>query len=73
MPGLDQSANPFSGGIPSDVRITTRYVEDDFTSAILAVVHETGHALYERGLPTAYARQPVGEAVGTAVLTKASP
>ena len=64
---LDQSAHPFSGGTPTDVRITTRYVEDDFTSAILAVVHETGHALYERGLPPAYARLPVGEAAGMAV------
>jgi carboxypeptidase Taq len=64
---LDQSAHPFSGGTPTDVRITTRYLEDDFTSAILAVVHETGHALYELGLPTAYARQPVGEAAGMAV------
>jgi carboxypeptidase Taq len=64
---LDQSAHPFSGGTPTDVRITTRYSEDDFTSAILAVVHETGHALYERGLPAAYARQPVGEAAGMAV------
>ncbi len=64
---LDQSAHPFSGGTPSDVRITTRYVEEDFTSAILAVVHETGHALYERGLPTAYARLPVGQAAGMAV------
>jgi carboxypeptidase Taq len=64
---LDQSAHPFSGGTPTDVRITTRYVEDDPTSAILAVVHETGHALYERGLPAAYARQPVGEAAGMAV------
>jgi carboxypeptidase Taq len=64
---LDQSAHPFSGGTPTDVRITTRYVEDDPTSAILAVVHETGHALYERGLPEAYARQPVGEAAGMAV------
>ena len=64
---LDQSAHPFSGGTPTDVRITTRYLEDDFTSAILAVVHETGHALYERGLPTAYARLPVGEAAGMAV------
>ena len=33
---------------------------------ILAVVHETGHALYERGLPSAYARQPVGDAAGMA-------
>jgi carboxypeptidase Taq len=64
---LDQSAHPFSGGTPTDVRITTRYDEDDFTSAVLAVVHETGHALYERGLPPAYARLPVGEAAGMAV------
>jgi carboxypeptidase Taq len=64
---LDQSAHPFSGGTPTDVRITTRYLEDDCTSAILAVVHETGHALYERGLPSAYARLPVGEAAGMAV------
>ena len=63
---LDRSAHPFSGGTPSDVRITTRYVEADFTQAVLAVVHETGHALYERGLPQAYARQPVGEAAGMA-------
>lgn len=64
---LDQSAHPFSGGTPTDVRMTTRYVEDDFASAILAVVHETGHALYERGLPEAFARLPVGEAAGMAV------
>jgi carboxypeptidase Taq len=64
---LDQSAHPFSGGTPTDVRITTRYSEDDLTQAILAVVHETGHALYERGLPPAYARLPVGEAAGMAV------
>jgi carboxypeptidase Taq len=63
---LDRSAHPFSGGTPSDVRITTRYVESDFTQAVLAVVHETGHALYERGLPADYARQPVGEAAGMA-------
>ncbi|HET6306305.1 MAG TPA: carboxypeptidase M32 [Rhodopila sp.] len=63
---LDQSAHPFSGGTPTDVRITTRYDEADFASAILAVVHEVGHALYERGLPQGYARLPVGEAAGMA-------
>ena len=63
---LDRSAHPFSGGTPTDVRITTRYDEADFTQAVLAVVHETGHALYERGLPAAYARLPVGEAAGMA-------
>ena len=63
---LDRSAHPFSGGTKTDVRITTRYDQADFTQAVLAVVHETGHALYERGVPTAYARQPVGEAAGMA-------
>jgi carboxypeptidase Taq len=63
---LDRSEHPFSGGTSTDVRITTRYAEDDFTQAVLAVVHETGHALYERGLPKSWQRQPVGEAAGMA-------
>lgn len=63
---LDRSAHPFTGGTPSDVRITSRYDATDFTQAVLALVHETGHALYERGLPEAWARQPVGEAAGMA-------
>ncbi len=64
---LDRSAHPFSGGTRTDVRITTRYDEADFASAVLAVVHETGHALYERGLPAAFDRQPVGDAAGMAM------
>ncbi len=63
---LDRSAHPFSGGTRTDVRITTRYDEADFAPAVLAAVHETGHALYERGLPAAFDRQPVGEAAGMA-------
>ncbi len=63
---LDRSTHPFCGGTPSDVRITTRYDEADFAQSLLGVLHETGHALYERGLPEAYARQPVGEAAGMA-------
>jgi carboxypeptidase Taq len=63
---LDRSAHPFCGGTPTDVRITTRYDEADFSRSLLGVLHETGHALYERGLPAAHARQPVGEAAGMA-------
>ncbi len=63
---LDRSAHPFTGGSPTDVRITSRYTENDFTQAVLAVIHETGHALYERGLPEAWARQPVGADAGMA-------
>jgi carboxypeptidase Taq len=61
---LDVSLHPFTGGVPQDVRITTRYREDDFTGALMGVLHETGHALYERGLPADWSDQPVGEARG---------
>jgi carboxypeptidase Taq len=59
---LDISHHPFTGGVPDDVRITTRYDEADFSRALMGVLHETGHALYERGLPAAWRHQPVGEA-----------
>ena len=42
---LDESAHPFCGGTPDDVRMTTMYLEDDFTMALLATMHETGHAM----------------------------
>lgn len=64
---LDVSHHPFSGGTPDDLRITTRYDETDFTSSLMAVLHETGHALYEHNLPSAWRHQPVGEALGMAV------
>ncbi|GAB0116522.1 carboxypeptidase M32 [Acidisoma sp. 7E03] len=63
---LDRSAHPFSGGTPTDTRITSRYSEDECFQSFMGVMHETGHALYEAGLPRAYARQPVGEAAGMA-------
>jgi carboxypeptidase Taq len=62
---LDTSFHPFCGGYPEDVRITTRYDEADFTSALMGVLHETGHALYDFGLPDGRWRyQPVGRARG---------
>jgi carboxypeptidase Taq len=64
---LDVSAHPFCGGTPEDVRITTRYSEDDFGRALMGVLHETGHALYQRGLPAEWRLQPVGRARGMAV------
>ena len=64
---LDVSAHPFCGGAAEDVRITTRYDEGDFLSSVLGVIHETGHALYEMGLPRAWVRQPVGQAAGMGI------
>ena len=59
---LDVSAHPFCGGSPDDIRITTRYTDQDFSQSIMGVIHETGHALYERGLPASFRGQPVGRA-----------
>jgi len=64
---LDVSLHPFCGGTPDDVRITTRYNEADFTESLMGVLHETGHALYERGLPAEWRYQPVGEPRGMSV------
>ena len=64
---LDVSHHPFCGGVPQDVRITTRYAENEFTSALMGVCHETGHALYELNLPADWLKQPVGQALGMAV------
>ena len=61
---LDDSHHPFCGGAEGDIRITSRYLEHDFLSGLYAIVHETGHALYENGLPKEWRGQPVGEAQG---------
>ena len=64
---LDVSHHPFCGGVPQDVRITTRYDESDFTPALMGVLHEAGHGKYEQGLPVAWRHQPVGLARGMAL------
>jgi carboxypeptidase Taq len=57
---LDSSHHPFCNGIPKDIRITTRYSENEFITSLLGICHETGHALYEQGLPAKWLSQPVG-------------
>ncbi|SFB16956.1 carboxypeptidase Taq [Cohnella sp. OV330] len=48
---LDESVHPFATGLSTgDVRITTRYLEDDLTSALFGTIHECGHALYEQNV-----------------------
>lgn len=64
---LDVSLHPFCSGVHDDVRVTTRYDTADFTQSVMAVLHETGHALYNKGLPGDWRRQPVGAARGMAV------
>ncbi len=64
---LDISLHPFCGGVPDDVRVTTRYEESEFAQSLMGVLHETGHAMYERGLPVSWRLQPVGRARGMAL------
>jgi carboxypeptidase Taq len=59
---LDESTHPFCGGVPEDVRMTTRYREDDFLPALMGVIHETGHGRYEQGLPRELLGQPIARA-----------
>lgn len=59
---LDVSTHPFCGGVAEDVRITTRYREDDFIQAMMGIVHETGHARYEQRLPREWVHLPLGVA-----------
>lgn len=64
---LDTTHHPFCGGVPTDVRVTTRYNEREFVSGMMAVLHETGHAKYEQNLPKQWIHQPVGGARSTSI------
>lgn len=66
---LDVSAHPFSDGIgPGDTRMTTRYREDHFPEACFTALHESGHSLYEQGLPKTEAfGQPIAQAASLGI------
>jgi carboxypeptidase Taq len=58
----DLSAHPFTTSFNrNDVRITTRIQENDFNNMTWSCIHETGHALYEQGLPESEYGLPSGE------------
>jgi carboxypeptidase Taq len=56
---IDISTHPFAGGVPEDVRLTTRYETGEFITSLLGAIHETGHGRYEQGRPRAWLGQPV--------------
>ena len=64
---LDVSHHPFCGGVPSDVRMTTRYRTDEFLSSLMGILHETGHGLYEQNLPHDLSHWPSARARGMAM------
>lgn len=66
---LDLTVHPFCSGMgPGDTRMTTRYDEKYFGDGFFSVLHETGHALYEQGLPKQkHFGLPLGEAVSLGI------
>jgi carboxypeptidase Taq len=64
---LDESEHPFTEGVPGDIRVTTRFDQSDLFSGLLGALHETGHAMYDLGLPQDWRDQPVGRDRGMAL------
>jgi len=64
----DKSAHPFTTNFSiNDVRITTRFEEDNPTVMLFSTMHETGHGLYELGSNQAYERTPLAGGASLAV------
>lgn len=65
---LDESTHPFCSGTHChDVRMTTRFHEDNVNDALGSTMHESGHGIYEQGLTEAHIGTPMGNAVGLSI------
>ncbi len=64
---LDESEHPFTEGVPGDIRVTTRFDAVEPFNGLLGVLHESGHAMYDLGLPQDWRDQPVGRDRGMAL------
>lgn len=56
---LDLSSHPFTSGNQFDTRITTRF-SNGLIESLLITAHETGHGLYQQGLPQEHYGTPLG-------------
>ena len=64
---LDRTVHPFAASSArNDIRLTTRYKEDDLTSLFTAM-HEGGHGLYEHGISETLERTPLCHGVSSAL------
>ncbi len=65
---LDVSAHPFCGGTHrDDVRMTTRFGQDNLGDALGSTMHETGHGIYNQSVPAEHVGEPFGRAVGLSI------
>ncbi|HZT44842.1 MAG TPA: carboxypeptidase M32 [Gaiellaceae bacterium] len=64
---IDPTEHPFASSLgTSDIRMTTRYPEDEL-SGVFAAMHEGGHALYEHNVDPALERTPLCRGVSLAL------
>jgi len=65
---MDLTAHPFTTEFgQGDVRITTRYLNDDGGSALFSTMHEAGHAMYGQGIASKFNRHPLSGAASLAI------
>ena len=65
---LDESTHPFCSGTHcNDVRLTTRFHENNVNDAIGSTMHEAGHGIYEQGLLYDHVGTPMGRAVSLGI------
>lgn len=61
---IDTSIHPFCGGNGADTRMTTRFDIDNPLDSLFSAIHETGHGMYEQGLPIDQLHNALGQAAG---------
>lgn len=65
---LDISSHPFCSGTHcNDTRMTTRFHADNVNDALGSTMHESGHGIYNQGLPFEHIGTPMGEPVGLSI------
>jgi carboxypeptidase Taq len=64
----DKAPHPFQTSFSvNDVRITTRFEDDNPMATLFSTMHEAGHAMYEQGSNQAYERTPLAGGTSLAV------
>ncbi len=65
---LDTTNHPFCSGMgPYDVRLTTRYDQQNLSGSLFSTLHEAGHGIYDQGLRKEHYGLPTGEAVSLGI------
>ena len=64
----DKTAHPFTQSIGiGDVRVTTRVLDNYFSSAFFSTTHESGHGIYEQGVDPNLGRTPLARGASLAL------